>query len=169
LCVWCLVCHYRFNSFLSFQYLLFYLCSVFERFSIILDTGISCLVIMILWQFYDMWKSLCEWLESSEETLQKFYIGGGVRTKQDMEELRVSFYIIFNEFCCRLYQLLLYYYIFMLRKSDAGSNDSALTISSPSCCHLYLKVRLYLPEIFDSIHFHLELQIYEFCLTDPRL
>jgi len=42
-------------------------------------------------QFDDLWKSLFEWLEASEDNLQKFVIGVGVRTKQDFDELRVSY------------------------------------------------------------------------------
>ena len=48
--------------------------------------AVSCVV----WQFDDLWKSLFEWLEASEDNLQKFVIGIGARTKQDFDELRVS-------------------------------------------------------------------------------
>jgi len=42
-------------------------------------------------QFDDLWKSLSEWLEVSEDNLQKFVIGVGARTKQDFDDLRVSY------------------------------------------------------------------------------
>ena len=41
-------------------------------------------------QFDDLWKTLYDWLEASEDNLQKFVIGVGARTKQDFDELRVS-------------------------------------------------------------------------------
>jgi len=51
-------------------------------------------------QFDDLWKSLYEWLEASEDSLQKFVIGVGARTKQDFDELRVSC-DVFS--CCSLH------------------------------------------------------------------
>ena len=45
-------------------------------------------------QFDDLWKSLFEWLEVSEDSLQKFVIGVGARTKQDFDDLRVSYQLI---------------------------------------------------------------------------
>jgi len=41
-------------------------------------------------QFDDLWKTLYDWLEASEDNLQKFVIGVGARTKQDFDELRVN-------------------------------------------------------------------------------
>ena len=41
-----------------------------------------------MFQFYDAWKTLCDWLDSSSDMLAKF-VNPSYASKQDIEDLKV--------------------------------------------------------------------------------
>ncbi len=49
----------------------------------------NCHYMWPLYQFYDAWKGLCDWLDESEKKYKK-YTSGVSKVKQDIDELRVS-------------------------------------------------------------------------------
>ena len=54
-------------------------------------------ILLLFFQFYDAWKTLCDWLDSSSEMLAKF-VNPSYASKQDIDDLKVSFslYVYMN-------------------------------------------------------------------------
>ena len=50
-----------------------------------------------MFQFYDAWKTLCDWLDSSSGMLAKF-VNPSYASKQDIEDLKVSNVSLISQF-----------------------------------------------------------------------